>query len=967
MADLFVPSGGNLDAAIDTIDGGDNIVLAAGGEYHGNFAFSDRGFDAAHQVTVKTNATLPNRRVGIADVSLMPKLIPVVSGGQTPPPLSFLTRSKWWNFLGVEVVTAPGQPYCNVLVDIAPYVEWADVPSDLSFDRCYVHSLEDGTDNPHATSRIGFNAVARNLAITRSRISFPAGYVMDSQTVDNQYPVLCTMAENVTIDDNFLGSWYNGFFTGGASLPTNNRATVISAAMDRAVLSNVNNLQVGDLIAFQQSDSYYGAAKVIAIESGNLVRFVPYATSWGAEGTPLTQVPLTPGDAQWRGLLPNNFTIRKNQFHINPQIAQRIYSETQAFPKGYFEIKALVNALFEGNDFTGQQSNWAFTVRNQGTPHGAPSVWSTIRNITMRSNRLIGFPFSSYRHIILALEDNYGTSTRGGDILLENNLCTGMGTMGDVSDGDNIVYRHNTFKDDYGPSMIVNIGRPAQVKLFDNIMANNEYGTHCQENNFDCFIDLFNGNMTGNVIVGAAQPYRPTCGNPYPVPANACAPDYNAVGFVDAASGNYRLRNDSVYKGFGSGGSDPGIDQDALEAALSGDTPIQYLLYVVSGSGAGYYNSGTVVAISADARPGYVFDHWEGAVANPASANTTATVVGNMTVTAIYTPVSPPTTTYHLTVDRGTGDGDYAMGSVVPIVADAPDPGMRFDHWQGTVASATSANTTATVNSDMTVTAIYVALPPAVVYHHLTVDHGSGDGDYAEGSVVPVLAAVPDPGMRFDHWEGPVASALSASTTVVVNTDTTVTAVYTLTPSATVFHLAVIDGLGEGDYENGSIVPIVADDPPEGMIFWRWEETTLFPGPSVIVDPASASTMIVLTGDATVRAVFVEFREDTAMPEQNFALRHYTPDESAFLAAPYPINCNKVVITNDNAPGGIAVRVATDPNNASAYKVVQAGDSIEIGTHGQAGATTLFYAGSIEIYLKSDAPGISQVTIVFTR
>jgi len=571
---IEVRAGGDFQAALNSARCGDTIVLPAGAKFQGQ---GDKGFvfpakNCTDYITVTTSApsSLPVGRVEMSHSAAMPKLLPPSFGGSTYAAMTFPANSKFWKIVGVEVTTLPGQPYAGVLIDVGPDASWHNAPSDLIFDRVYVHSLEDGTDQVEATSRIGFNVFARRLTLKNSRVVFSAGYEKGTKAVDNQYAFLCIAGPGpITIDNSFLSAWYNILFTGGASLPTENRATVSpGATLSRATLSTVNNLHVGDLIALKQSDSYYGAAKVIAI-NGNAVDYIPYNTTWGNSGSPLNAPPISPGDAQWNGYLPQGFTITRNTFYINPKVAQAIYAQTGNSPKGFFEIKAMDGMLMEGNDFQGYPSNWAFTSRNQTTPHGAPSVWSTIKNVTLRSNRFLSSIPYGYRVIIFQLEDNYATSTPGGNILVENNLLTNVGKVADLSGGSGVTFRHNTFIANLGSSMIENIGTTVPNFVFkDNIAANNEYGVHCQTPDYSCFPSLFNGNMLGNVIVGSAMPERPTCGSPYP-PRNYCVGTIDKIGFVNIANGNYRLAQTSPYKGKASDGKDPGIDMDSLMLAIA--------------------------------------------------------------------------------------------------------------------------------------------------------------------------------------------------------------------------------------------------------------------------------------------------------------------------------------------------------------------------------------------------------------
>jgi hypothetical protein len=72
--------------------------------------------------------------------------------------------------------------------------------------------------------------------------------------------------------------------------------------------------------------------------------------------------------------------------------------------------------------------------------------------------------------------------------------------------------------------------------------------------------------VLGNVIPDNTQPWTFPVGNSYPA-------NWAAVGMMDLAGGNYRLAPTSPYIVAGTGGTTPGADLDALEAALSGGAP----------------------------------------------------------------------------------------------------------------------------------------------------------------------------------------------------------------------------------------------------------------------------------------------------------------------------------------------------------------------------------------------------------
>jgi len=132
------------------------------------------------------------------------------------------------------------------------------------------------------------------------------------------------------------------------------------------------------------------------------------------------------------------------------------------------------------------------------------------------------------------------------------------------------------------------------------------------------------------------------------------------------------------------------------------------------------YTSGDVVAISATAAPNYVFSQWQvsaGAqVANPTSPNTTVTMDVTKTVTAVFVPISLTMAISPAgagtTVPPVGGPYNKNLNEVVSISATAK-PGYTFHHWTvsagSPVADPNSPNTTVTMDTVKTVTAVFSA------------------------------------------------------------------------------------------------------------------------------------------------------------------------------------------------------------------------------------------------------------------
>ncbi len=217
--------------------------------------------------------------------------------------------------------------------------------------------------------------------------------------------------------------------------------------------------------------------------------------------------------------------------------------------------------------------------------------------------------------------------------------------------------------------------------------------------------------------------------------------------------------------------------------------------------------SGTTVILQTTAtQDGKAFQYWSEASGNfnnyigDAHAITTTFVVQNEDVTIIAHfsdgtieggDGPTPDGKYRVTVNSGTGSGTYAPGETVTITANAPAAGQSFTNWT-TNSSITFANASATTTTfvmpeaNVTVTANYTGGSSGDgTKYKLTVNYGTGSGEYASGETVTITANPPDSSRRvFSRWTTnnstvTLASATSATTTLVMPAaDLTVTANY---------------------------------------------------------------------------------------------------------------------------------------------------------------------------------------------
>ncbi|MDE5824102.1 MAG: leucine-rich repeat protein, partial [Lachnospiraceae bacterium] len=182
--------------------------------------------------------------------------------------------------------------------------------------------------------------------------------------------------------------------------------------------------------------------------------------------------------------------------------------------------------------------------------------------------------------------------------------------------------------------------------------------------------------------------------------------------------------------------------------------------------------------------------------------NADVTVTANSAIGG-STDTPNPDGTYTVTVNNGTGGGNYRPGVTVTITANTAPTGQTFTNWTTTTASVSLANPNNTSTtfvmpaSNVTVTANYSGGNNQggntgdgnnnnnATKYKVTVNYGSGSGEYAAGETVNIAANAPESSNRvFSRWTTSnsglgFANANAVSTSFVMPaTDVTVTANY---------------------------------------------------------------------------------------------------------------------------------------------------------------------------------------------
>jgi len=187
-ATINVPPSGNLQTALDTANPGDVIVLQAGARYVGTFRLPAK--PAGPVITIQSSATLPNRRIGPQDASLLPTIAPNVVAAILDG-----TGAANWKLDGIRFESVlNGQGEVIVLQD----------STNIYIDRVLIVA------GPNGQKR-GIRGNGQQITLTRS-------YIANIWRVGQDSQAFCAWdgAGPYTITDNYLEAASENIMFGGA-------------------------------------------------------------------------------------------------------------------------------------------------------------------------------------------------------------------------------------------------------------------------------------------------------------------------------------------------------------------------------------------------------------------------------------------------------------------------------------------------------------------------------------------------------------------------------------------------------------------------------------------------------------------------------------------------------------------------------------------------------------------------------
>ncbi len=200
---IRVPPGGNVQAALETAQGGDIVELQAGAVYSGTINLPTKPL--TDYVTVRSSAAgdlPPDKRVSPTHRASMAT---ITSGILGRPAIQAVSGAHHYRFVGIEF-TATGR-FANYGIILLGGGETRpeQVPHTIEIDRSYIHSVA-GT-----TSRRG---IALNSADTTIKNSYIEGFAYAGEETQG----ICgwTGTRNVKIINNYIEGGAENIMFGGA-------------------------------------------------------------------------------------------------------------------------------------------------------------------------------------------------------------------------------------------------------------------------------------------------------------------------------------------------------------------------------------------------------------------------------------------------------------------------------------------------------------------------------------------------------------------------------------------------------------------------------------------------------------------------------------------------------------------------------------------------------------------------------
>jgi Putative Ig domain len=587
---ISVPSGGDLQAAINAAAPGDTIQLAPGATYVGNFVLPKKTGTAF--VTIRT---APDTRQPRDGVRVQPSHAPALArlrSGNADPAITTATGAHHYRLMLLEF--APNTDGFGEIVQLGQtdntQTSLSQVPYSLRLDRLYIHG------DPIVGQK-------RGIALNSASTEIVNCYISDIKAVGQDSQAIAAMngPGPYLIENNYLEAAAENFMAGGVDplipnlipsditfrynylfKPLKWRDPIVPTPTNVAAVAGAGSLPAGTyayrVVALRAASNSPTAQSAPSAEvSVTLTGTGGVTVSWSAVTKAVSYLVYgrLPGSAtQFWTTTSTSFTDNGAAGSAGSPGAGTLWSV-----KNIFELKNARRVVVQGNvmEFNWKAAQPGFAIvltprNSQGT-----CTWCAVEDVTFQYNIL--------RHTAAGVNvlgtDNGHPSGQARGLTFKDNLFYdvdtvwgGNGWAVQLGDGPaDIIFDHNTIDHD-GSSIVYAYGTKTILgfQWTNNLARHNNYGffgTGGFAYGLPTITHFYpDGIVTGNVLAGGtASKYPP--GNLFPTVASHVAQ------FTDPASGDYSLVAGSSYIGAGLDGKDLGANIAEIKnwtaVALSGN------------------------------------------------------------------------------------------------------------------------------------------------------------------------------------------------------------------------------------------------------------------------------------------------------------------------------------------------------------------------------------------------------------
>lgn len=280
-AQIPVASGANLQTAINSASCGDFLNLEAGATWDGTFTIS-QNCTAGNPLTIRSanHALLPLGKIGNTQSdtnahSANMARIRTVGGGSFGAAFVTGTNAGGLVFDGLELTdNAATTANVSMLMDFGLT---NGGPHDITVQRCWFHAKETGVNYNRTVQRAVWFEGGNDFLMKWSYV-FLIGYYYQIASPDNTTTyqmdtsafVTVASGDNITLTENFLDTWWNIRFLGGADSPAHNTATLTGATTGSATFSSVTGLAANVIVrmSIAGTGSWNNGTKILTQTGG---------------------------------------------------------------------------------------------------------------------------------------------------------------------------------------------------------------------------------------------------------------------------------------------------------------------------------------------------------------------------------------------------------------------------------------------------------------------------------------------------------------------------------------------------------------------------------------------------------------------------------------------------------------------------------------------------------------------------